>query len=328
MSDQSQAAPAAPATIEIAQALAAVADAAQSGVQSTPETSAITEDSAALEAAAPEVPAAPEPPKQDDKFAAKFAALSKKEKQVRQREQAVDRRMAEMEAKFKAQEETLKPFMSLKDNASKDPGVLFENLKAAGLTEQQIIERYILKQEPTPEEKQTNILQQLQKEIEALKSERSRDIEMAKQNEAKSKEQGQQQAKDNYIKYLGEFVAKNADQYELIRNNDSVDLIYDVIEEHYNLTEQENGAGQGVILTERDAADRVEEFLLEQAKKLIETNKLKQLVGTRTPTPAPIKGQSATLSNSLAQKVPSKAEPYLSDAESKKRFAAAIKFTS
>lgn len=279
---------------------------------------------------AAEVPKAEEAPKaeepKDDKFAAKFAALSKKEKQLRTQEKAMQQRLKDMEAKFKAQEEQLRPFMSLKDSASKDPAVLFENLKAAGLTEQQIIEKYILKQEPTPEQKQNDIMQQLQKEIEALKTERVREKEEAQQNEAKSKERTQQQAKENYVKYLNDFVAKNVEAYELIHKNDAADLVYDVIEEHYNLTEQENGAGKGVILTEKDAADRVEEFLLEQAKKLIESNKLRQFVGTRTPTPEPKKGQSATLSNSIAQKVPSKSEPFLSDAESKRQMAAMIKF--
>lgn len=317
MSDETTAAPAAAdAPNEVAQALEAVVAAAAEAVPGA-ETA---------EAVLPETPT-PEAPK-DDKFAAKFAALSKREKALRQQEAAMKKRFSDMEAKFKAQEESLKPFRNLQESASKDPGVLWDNLKAAGLTEQQIIERHILKQEPTAEEKQLSMVQQVQEEIKALKAEREREKEEAKQKDADAQKRREAQTKENYVKYLKDFVAKNAETYELIRANDAVDLVYEVIEEHYNLTETEHGAGKGVVLSEKDAADRVEDYLLEQAKKMIESNKLRQLVGAQKPTPAPSKGQSATLSNSNAQVVPSKAEPYLSDSESKRKMAAMIKFTS
>lgn len=282
-------------------------------------------DSTAPEAPPVEVPAVEQP--KDDKFAAKFAALSKKEKQLRAQEKAMQTRIKEMEDRFKAQEEALKPYMSLKDAASADPSALLDNLRSMGLDEKKIVEKYILKQEPTPEEKQISMIQDLQKEINALKADRLKEVEQSKEREVATKKQNEVTLRKNYLSHLGSFVEKNANEYELIRANDAVDLIYDVMEEKYNTTLSADGTG--VVLTEKEAADLVENYLYEQAKKLIETNKIKSSFATRVvETTKPKTGQTATLSNTAAQQVPARGERKLSDEESKAKMAEMLRFKS
>ena len=52
-------------------------------------------------------------------------------------------------------------------------------------------------------------------------------------------------------------------QYELIQANEANDIIYDVIEEHYNET--------GRILDIEEAAEAVESYLEEEAEKLLKS---------------------------------------------------------
>ncbi len=267
-------------------------------------------------------------PKVEDKMASKFAALARKEKQIRAEQSKLAAQRKEFEEWKRSQEEGLKPYMSMKERAAKDPGSLLEDLRAVGLDERTIIEKHILKQEPTPEEKQTSILDELRSQIQELKAERQKEVEQAKVTQAELQKKQEERAKENYLNHLNKFVSDKSDDYELIRANGAVSMVYEVMEEHYNKTLQDEG--EGVVLSEKEAADMVESYLLEQAKKLIETNKLKSVFQTKTTPTEPKKstGPSATLSNTSAQQVPSKTERYLSDEEAKAKAVALIRFKS
>ena len=98
----------------------------------------------------------------------------------------------------------------------------------------------------------------------------------------------------NYKNELTNFVNDN-DKYELIRANDAVDVVYEVIEQHYNETQR--------ILSKEEAADQVEAYLEEEVEKLLNLNKVKSKTGALEASPkseptTPQKVQKApTLSN-------------------------------
>lgn len=262
--------------------------------------------------------------KQDDRLASKFAALSRKDKELRKKELALQQQTKAMEAKIKEFEEKMKSFSSIEEQLKADPLAWLEQ---KGLSYKDLTEKYVLKPDPTPEEKQNSIIERLNQKIDALENSLKQRDEDSKKSAEEAKARQIEQAKANYIKDLTDFVNKGGDNYDLIRKNDAVQLVYDVIEEHYNHTLEENGEGE--ILDMERAANEVENYLLDEAKKLIESNKLKSLfVPQQTKQEPKESRQSVTLSNTVSQQVPSKGEPFLSEDESKRRMAAMLKWNS
>src|SRR5688572_12798050 len=70
------------------------------------------------ETEAPKEPVKPEAPK-DDRFAAKFAALTRKEREVRDREKQAEKRLAEAEKKAQELEERSKSSSDYKETLKK-----------------------------------------------------------------------------------------------------------------------------------------------------------------------------------------------------------------
>jgi hypothetical protein len=331
MSNETQAAPAAQPEMSAVQVLEAAMKASEA--QAAPDLLTSHADpgqavEALAERARAESGEAKPEEKKNDLFASKFAALSRKEKQLRDRERSMNDRIRQMEDKLKSIEEKEKQFNSFDEQLKADP---LSVLEKKGLSYKDLTEKFILKPEDTPEQKQNSIITELQTQIKSLMDR----IEHKDQQEKKSAEQAQQQrveqAKQDYLKQLTGHVNEAGDKYELIRQNDAVNVVYEVMEEAYASLLQEKGEGyqlsQEEIAKLRDeAADAVETHLLEEAKKLVESNKLKSLLGSVPPKQEPTKKQPVTLSNNLSQQVPSVPGESLSDDESKRRVAAMLKW--
>ena len=91
-----------------------------------------------------------------------------------------------------------------------------------------------------------------------------------------------------FVTELTEF-ANNTPDYELIRSENAVDLVYDTIEQYH--------AETGKILSHKEACDAVEAHLFEQAKKMLEREKIKKLYSAPAPaTPKAAPGKPTTLS--------------------------------
>ena len=276
----------------------------------------------------PKVEEAPkvEEPK-DDKFAAKFAALSRREKEIRQREQKALQREREMEARLKALEEKEGNEESWKKNP-------LDMLKKKGLDYETLTKEYILKGEPTPEEKQNNIVQELQAKLQEIQEQLLKRDEDSKKQAEEAQKQREITAKQAYLRQLTSFINEGGEKYELIQKNDAVQVVYDTMEELYSAKLQEEG--EGYVLTpddiakiRDDAAEAVEAHLLEEAKKIIESNKLKSLMSpvAKTDAKAPVqKKQPVTLSNEHTQQASNKSDEFLSDDESKRKIAQMLKW--
>ena len=223
----------------------------------------------------------------ESKFSSKFAALSKMEKELRtqreelaQQQAQIQERLKSFEESQKAQEPEEEPLeILLRKNpleALKKFGWDYEKLTNMQLNDGQL-----------PQDVQIDLkLQQMSQAYE----DKIKQLEERLESDVKSREEEKyNQVINNYVNELTDFVNSN-EQYELIRANDGVQLVYDVIEQHH--------AETGEILDNATAADQVEAFLEEEMKSIFK--KSKKLSSLSQPQ-QPVKSQAIdkpTLSNS------------------------------
>jgi len=245
-----------------------------------------------------------------DKFASKFAALSRKEKALRERE-------SEYESKFEEMERKLSEY----EDKNKEPEVDWEHmlrnnplkaLEEAGLGYDKLTELALNDGRLTPDMQ----MAAMREEIERDYKRKFEDLE----ERLSAKEEAEQEeyynhVQDNFQNEIGDFVKQNGEDYELIGASEAEGLVYDVIEEHYNES--------GRILDLKEAADAVESYLEEEAGKLMKLKKMSARLGINPQELREMDSQ-VTLSNDHAAhvKYEESAERMLSNDESKARSAA------
>lgn len=250
---------------------------------------------------------------QEQRFAAKFAALSRKEKQIKQQEAKLQQQMNDLQAKlqqFEEQQKSMEPLKAMPDRLKKEP---FKVLKEQGFTIEQITEMMLNDGELSPETKMTQYEQRIQEKLQALEQKLA-------EKEAKEQQEKYEAALSQFKAQLTDFVNKD-ETYELIKANDAVDVVFELIEQHHQET--------GEILSNEEACNAVEEHLLEEAKKLVDREKVKKLLQPEPKKPAPAQGagkSSPTLSNAQAAQASKKPSRTLSDEESKAEAAKLIRW--
>jgi hypothetical protein len=235
----------------------------------------------------PEIAVAqPEPPKPviDDKLSAKFAALSRKEQQIRQREQQLKVQSQQFEQMRQETERLKQEFEQYKQAVKQNP---LQKLQEEGLSFDDLTNMQLNGQNPTPEMQIKRLREELSREYKSEVENLRKQYEADKQAAIAEK---QQQALNSYQQQISDVVASNSDKYELINLNEAQSLVYEVAEEFYN--------SNGKILSVEEAADYVEKYLEDEAKKLFNAKKLnaqqKSEPGKKAAQPAP------TLSNNLS----------------------------
>lgn len=266
------------------------------------------------------------PATQDDKFAAKFAALSRKQKQVEQRERLMEQREKDWNTKFSEQETSYK-------SKYIDPDALTQNplkiLQDRGLSPEKLAELILNDGKKTPQ----HLMDEYEKKMQAKFDELNGKLTAKDEAEKNAKIQ---EATDQFKSKINSFANENA-EYELIRANEATDLVYDTIEEYYNQTlAQATEAGEqdakGIILNTKEACDLVEKYLEDEAKKIFSKapSKLSKFAPGTTATAAPAanpQGQSSpTLSNAMSTSSQAVDHSKLSDQDSKKEAAKLIKW--
>jgi hypothetical protein len=297
---------------------AAPVEETQAPVEGAPETENLEAATEATPEVAPEVPQTEE----DKRFAAKFAALTRKEKAIRESEKRLNSRMKELEAKLAAQvPEAPKPVEEpLERRLRKNP---FETLKGQGLDYETLTKIALNDGKLTPELQ----MQIMREEIESKYSSQLEEVNKKLAAREQREEQEKQAATINGFKaQIANQVKAEAGEYELVaaEGEDGIEAIYAVIDGHYQET--------GEVLDIKEAVEAVEEELLEQAKKRIGLAKIKKLMGaseikTQEVKPQSTKKPAPTLSNNAAQ-VQSGTGRFLSDDESKLEAAKLIKFNA
>lgn len=261
---------------------------------------------------------APPPPKEEDdaakdpRFAARFAALTKRERSIQEREKALKAR--EGDADYIA-------FKKARENAKLDPIGL---LKAHGWDYDAVTQFVLGDNKLTPEQQ----IARLQEQMELDKKARE-DAEAAKARDADAA------VLDGHKRAIAEHVKANTERYELVSlQEDGAELVLSVIEQHWEATGGNDG---GQILSIDEAAAAVEDYLEKQAQeRVLKAKKFQPKTAPVTtpaataPTTPPTTTPPPTLTNrSVTGATPVDAiDPNtLSDEESKRRAASLLRWT-
>ena len=244
-------------------------------------------------------------------FDKKFAALSRKEKEIRQkeaeREEVWSRKMEELEAKIQELESRNEPEpepeeepeLPLEYRLKKDP---LKTLQELGYDYETLTE-LVLNEGKLTSDMQLNLLKEdLKREME----EKYGSLEQKLlEKEKREEEEKYNQIVNGFKNDIEDFVSKDPEAYELIQANNANDLVFEVIEEHYNET--------GSVLDIKTAAEAVESYLEEEAKKLLKLKKLsraealaeenKKPIEKRQPSPTLSNDQSAASQNNADRKL-------------------------
>lgn len=237
--------------------------------------------------AAPEATSQPEAT--SEKISAKlYAELARKEKALRAKEESWKSQLAEKEQGWLSKEQEYQQKYMSKDKLLSDP---LGALQEAGMSYDQILQ---LAMNPPSQERIMNMqLETRIKELEAkLENKFSTYEEGQKQAQAKQYEQALGSIK-NEVKSL---VAKDAETYELIAANgpQAQDLVVTYIEEMFRET--------GRVPSTSEAAEYIENYLLEETLKTTQLNKIKNKLAPQQATPqVPGKPQAKTLTNTNTQ---------------------------
>lgn len=261
-------------------------------------------------------------PAQDEKFASKFAALSRKEREIKAREKAIEARQKELEASFSTKEQEVMSKYVDPEVFRKDPLGTLEKL---GMSFKDLAEMVLNDGKPTGEQKLSQTEKSLRAEIEALKQQLKADKEAEQKQKEDAAQQDFEQRLEQFKAGLVEFVQADTEAYELINAQEQHDLVYQVIEEHYNKTADENGQN-GTVLSYKAAADATENYLLENAKKLVQREKIKKLLPTQQQAQKAVETGATTLSNAHSSQAATQASKRLSDDESKALAAQLIRW--
>lgn len=196
-----------------------------------------------------ETPAAAVPeskPEEDPKFAARFAALTRREKMIQDRESKVKTEEAEYKAWKKAKEEAkINPVSLLETH-----GLSFNELTDYLLTKGE-------QKQLTAEEK----IELLQKRLDDKEKADAEAMTKRKQDEVESHV-------SNYKSNIKQLVDGSGDTYELIQSQEAYDLVFSVVQEHWNSTYDES-TGTGEFMKTDLACKAVEDYLTDQVREKI-----------------------------------------------------------
>jgi len=230
-------------------------------------------------------------------FDRKFAALSRKEKALRDRE-------AELNRKYGNKEQEIPLEKRIRSNPLKA-------LEELGLDYDKLTELALNDGRLTPDMQMKLMREELENDY--------KDKFNSLEERFNAKEKMEEEAKYDAVKqgFVGEiksFVKENGENFEYVAHNDATDVVYDVIEEHYNET--------GRILDIKDAVEAVESYLEEEAEKLLNLGKVKNRLNTmRDEYERPQRQTQTTLSNAHSAQANERVARKLSEEESKSAMA-------
>lgn len=291
--------------------------------------------------------------KPEDKISSKFAALSRKEREVYQKKQelkAEEARIAELRSKdeltlkearaqIESERKEIEEFRALKKD---NPLKVLEKL---GITYQQLTDIVLNEGKPTPEQLLQNTKEEFESKFSALKREqeekekaadarRAAEEEKAKKaldDEQKEIEAKRVEALDNFKSEIDEYVSEKSEEYELTHLNGASHLIFDTIEKYFEETASKDPNGVGKVLTIKEAADAVEHYLEMQVEKNLATKKLKAKASPQPTKEDPsVKPQAnatpstKTLNNDLASSATVPASAARTEEERMRRAIAAM----
>lgn len=220
-----------------------------------------------------------EPKAEDTPLSRQFAQLARQERALRQKQQQQDlaikareQALADREAALIAKDQEYKSGYMPKESLKNNP---LQALLDAGVTYDDLTQQILNNSNPIDPRVQTTIskleakIQQLETAAEETKT------------TYKSAQEQQYEAAVKQIRTDAQNLVKNDPNYETIRETNSVKDVVDLIVRTYN--------EDGVLMTVEEAADAVEEHIIEEAVKLSRlgkvTKKLQSVAPKASPTP-------------------------------------------
>lgn len=193
---------------------------------------------------------AKEEPKPDSQVSPRLAFLAKEEKRLQEERKKFSEERNNPEFK-----EFLE-FKKMKENKKDDPLGVLEKL---GMTYDELTD-YVISGKHTKDPS----VRALEEKLAKLENE-------AKEKESKAKKDLEEAQLNQFKSQIKEECLKNADEFELVNVWGAHNLVYNVIQEHYDKTQE--------ILPTNEAAKKVEAYLEEESKKYSSSKKLKRLFG-------------------------------------------------
>lgn len=233
----------------------------------------------------------------EEPISSQYAVLARKEKALRAREQQFRQR----EEAIKAREAALNPqkpafdeskYIS-KDKLASDP---FSVLSELGLTYDDITNKAL--NAPTPEQRaQQEYVKKLESRLEALEQGQSKVQKTFEESAQESRKQAVTQIRNEAANLVYTDPA-----FETIKETNSLGDVVELIEKTFDT--------DGILLTVEEAAQQVEEYLVEEAMKIARIKKIQQRLMPKAadsiapqaskPTDQPKQQQLKTLTNSVS----------------------------
>lgn len=263
--------------------------------------------------------AKPEETKPVDKFAPKFAALSRKERELTKREKDAETRLKQREEELSAKEKAIQE-REAKDLArqklkKESPAKWLEE---EGVSYEAVTQSILNNGDLTPAQKQEQILaaqqEQIQKLTERLENKEKKELEEKEASEASALEKQHQERIDSFKGEIKTFLTAAPDTYELLMNNpfdeDPIEAVYETVAAFY----QEHKK----VLDVKEAADMCEQFLESRVDKIAKLKKVSQKTLPPKEEPKSETAQSEspkTLENAHSSQTPNRQGRKLSDDE-------------
>lgn len=195
-----------------------------------------------------------------------------------------EKRNLEIEARNKAKEQELaervkklEEFEALKSNPLKA-------LEALGLDYNAITKAQLADGQIPPEVEIKKLDQKLDSFLEAQKQQE----QQREQLEKKRQEEENNRLISEFKTEITDYVKEHSERYEFITFENAQELVYAVIDEHYERTRNPE-SGKGEVLTISQAADKVEEYLEKKYLKAKELKKLQALLQPVAVSKQPVK---------------------------------------
>ena len=253
---------------------------------------------------------------EEDQFSKKFAALSRKEKAMREREDQYSRKIEDLERRLEEMsrkpEPEKKPEIPLEWRLKQNP---LKALEEMGLGYDQLTELALNDGKLTPDLQMQLIRSELENDYKSKFEELENRLQEREEAETEAKYEN---AENNFMSEIESKVAYDS-RFELITSSNGEELVYNVIEEHYNET--------GNILEIDEAAQAVEEYLEAEVEKMLKLEKVSRKLGRVAEEPFEPKRQSSpTLSNAHSAQAYKGASKELDDEASMYEAAKLIKW--
>lgn len=211
-------------------------------------------------------------PSKDPQISSKLEVLARREQAALQAERSAAAKAKELEAR----EAKIKEFESLKET---NP---LKALELLGLNYDDMTKIKLLDGELPPEVKVKKVEERLNSFEDAQKQREQDQATQAK----KDAEAAEVKAIGDFKSDINQFLSDNSARYELIQFEGQQDLVFEVIDEHYNRT-IDPATGIGKVMTKAEASDKVEQWLEQKYDKSRNLKKVSALLGLRQEAPKP-----------------------------------------